>query len=78
MVAVRVWNIVLALHMNITEYPIKRGNQSFFLMWLLYLADNHMYSVAYQQHCTPEPSSVELDRLEACHSAARMNKELTY
>jgi hypothetical protein len=70
MVTVRIWNNVLALHMNISEYPTKRGNQSFFLMWLLYLADNHMYSVAYQQHCTPEQLSLKVDRSEACHSAA--------
>jgi hypothetical protein len=30
----------------------KAGQPVFLLMWLLYLAVNHMYSVAYQQHCT--------------------------
>lgn len=34
----------------LTSY--EAGQPVFLLMWLLYLAENHMYSVAYQQHCT--------------------------
>ena len=34
----------------LTSYKV--GQPVFHLMWLLYLADNHMYSVAYQQPCT--------------------------
>jgi hypothetical protein len=37
----------------------KAGQPVFLLMWLLYLADNHMYSVAYQQHCTGRSMRVE-------------------
>jgi hypothetical protein len=44
----------------LTSY--KAGQPVFLLMWLLYLADNHMYSVAYQQYCTRRSMRVkELD-----------------
>jgi hypothetical protein len=50
------WSCQIAASLNYIQISYKAGQPVFLLMWLLYLADNHMYSVAYQHFVLVECS----------------------